>query len=237
MVVSRMHLSYVDKDPAHGTYVLIFRAEHETSSSISTPPVGYSDDFWSRDTSNNMGDFLFSAQAVDPVYPYLTVEVGGGMASSYHRRIHIIPAAGACHVARYLAAGASIVGMYMYHGGSDPVLNSTTTQEQQGVGTAGANDMPVISYDFHAPLGEAGQPREHYHLIRRTALLARGWAAWLANTTTFLPSLTPLDATDTKTLRWAVRGDGNGAFIFLSVVQPFVSMEPQVCYRVAVRDD
>ena len=62
---------------------------------------GYADDFWSAITSVSYGNFLFNSNPnpapLPPLqggpgepYPFFTVEVGGGMASSYRRRIFVV---------------------------------------------------------------------------------------------------------------------------------------------------
>ena len=95
----------------------------------------------------------------------MTAESGPGMASSYHRRIFVDPAVATGAIQTFLANGVAQLGMYMYHGGTDPHGALFPMQELQGVGEGGANDMPCRTYDFHAPLGEGGQPRGHYHGI------------------------------------------------------------------------
>ena len=68
------------------------------------------------------------------------------------------PSAAAAELEALLAAGAS-VNFYMFHGGTNFGL------------TAGANDKgryrPITtSYDYHAPLDEAGDPTEKYFAFR-----------------------------------------------------------------------
>jgi len=157
------------------------------------------------------------------------------MASSYHRRILIDPVDAGAAIQAFLANGVVQLGMYMYHGGSDPVGRLSTMQEQQGLGEGGANDMPCVSYDFHAPIGECGQLRDHYHAIRRLSLTARLLAPLLARASTFVPTATPSSPLDTATLRWAARGDGAGAVVFLDTVQTFAAMQPQTGLRLTVR--
>lgn len=120
---------------------------------------GYADDFWDRTLTPDVSTtFLFSqaASLPTPGYPYLDVELGGGMASSYHRRIHVNPSQTAASAQVALGGGANQLGFYMYHGATQPVGRRTTLQEQQGQGEGAWNDLPVMTYDFHAPLGQAG---------------------------------------------------------------------------------
>lgn len=91
-------------------------------------------------------------------YPYLTCELGGGMMPSYHRRINIsgqeiLPLA-ICK----LGSGSNLLGYYMYHGGTNPYCEEHSMAETQASPVTNYNDMPLLSYDFQAPLGEVGQP-------------------------------------------------------------------------------
>lgn len=91
-------------------------------------------------------------------YPYLTCELGGGMMTSYHRRINMsgreLKALAVCK----LGSGSNLPGYYMYHGGVNPTRPEHTMGETQASQGTNHNDVPVVSYDFQAPLGEVGQP-------------------------------------------------------------------------------
>ena len=52
--------------------------------------------------------------------------------------------------------------------------------ESQATTYTNWNDLPVKSYDFQAPLGEYGQVRPHYHLLRRLHLFLHEWGPALA---------------------------------------------------------
>lgn len=123
----------------------------------------------------------------DLQYPYLTCELGGGMMPAYHRRINMsgnepFPLA-VCKV----GSGSNLPGYYMYHGGSNPapvVLPDGTLRtmaETQNSPVTNYNDMPLISYDFQAPLGEMGQPNlEAYHQTRWFHQFLADWGEELA---------------------------------------------------------
>eukprot|EP01051_Picozoa_sp_SAG22_P018004 SAG22_NODE_2916_length_2107_cov_1.378984_2_plen_336_part_00 len=101
-------------------------------------------------------------------------------------------------------------------GGPDPVglLRLTWT-----VHTGAQNPMPSESYDFFAPLGEFGQPRRHYHQMRRLHNMVKGWGALLAETTQTLPLVGPSGENDNRTVRWSVRTDNHSAgFLFVKCV-------------------
>ena len=86
----------------------------------------------------------------------------------------------------------------MYHGGNNPHSTihthdldnpNTTLQESSFQPAGGSNPMPSITYDFFAPLGEMGQPRGHYHSMRRMHTFLQGFGEKVAETTTAWVSL------------------------------------------------
>ena len=200
----------------------------------------YAEGFWDRELTPMPGKypdaFLFklartdSAIATDQLgarqaqdgddvgsYPYFCCEIGGGMETSYHRRIRLAPADVEATALVKLGSGNNLQGYYMYHGGTNPEGKLTTLHESQA--TNYPNDLPVKSYDFEAPLGEFGQLNRHYHTLRRAHLFLRDYGATLATMPARLPDVTPADATDTATLRWAARTDGHSGFVFVSNYQ------------------
>ena len=77
----------------------------------------------------------------------------------------------------------------MYHGGVNPEGKLTTLMESQS--TKYWNDMPVKNYDFQAPLGQYGQVREQYHLLRRLHLFLHEWGPALAEMPPSMPDERP----------------------------------------------
>lgn len=51
-----------------------------------------------------------------------------------------------------IGCGSAWQGYYMYQGGSHVMEAATTMQESFDTGYP--NDVPIVSYDFQAPLGE-----------------------------------------------------------------------------------
>jgi beta-galactosidase len=196
----------------------------------------YPEGFWDRDLAPMPGfypaGFRFSPLRTDAAiatdllgeraaadapdttrYPFLTCELGGGMMSSYHRRIRIDPRDIESVVLTKLGSGGNLPGYYMYHGGLNPD-GLTSLQESQA--TRYWNDLPEKNYDFQAPLGAAGQLRPHYHRLRRLHLFIRDFGAQLAGLPAHFPAERPTSRDDTSTLRWAVRADGDGGFVFIN---------------------
>jgi hypothetical protein len=158
-------------------------------------------------------------------YPYLTCEIGGGMMNSYHRRILVNPKDSEATTLIKLGSGSTLLGYYMYHGGVNPEGKLTTLMESQDTGFW--NDMPVKNYDFQAPLGQYGQIREQYHLLRRLHLFLHEWGSALAEMPATMPDQRPHGKNDFNTLRWSVRSDGNSGFVFVNNYQRLQAMPPK----------
>jgi beta-galactosidase len=149
-------------------------------------------------------------------YPYLTCEIGGGMMSSYHRRILIHPEDIESTVLVKLGSGSTLPGYYMYHGGTNPVGRLSTLNEEQDTVMTNYNDMPVKNYDFQAPIGEFGQLRPQYHLLRRMHMFLADFGSSFADMEPDMPEVRPGPKVDTSTLRWAVRSNGENGYVFVN---------------------
>jgi hypothetical protein len=147
-------------------------------------------------------------------YPYLTCEIGGGMPTSYHRRINYDPRDVESVAFCQLGSGSSLMGYYMFHGGQNPDGKLSTLQESSATGYP--NDLPVKSYDFNAPIGEFGQINPQYYWLRRLHLFLHDFGAPLAQMPATIPDLSPTNKNDFTTLRWSVRSDGNSGFVFVN---------------------
>ncbi|MEV0634817.1 beta-galactosidase [Streptomyces sp. NPDC050619] len=151
-------------------------------------------------------------------FPWATCELGGGMAVSYHRRPRVDPDdIGALGLTK-IGCGSVWQGFYMFHGGTNPAGELTTLQESHATGYP--NDLPVLTYDFQAPLGEYGQYRRTYHELRLQHLLLADFGDRFAPMESVLPERQPSAQDDRDTLRWAVRGDGCSGFLFVNNHQP-----------------
>ncbi|MFB7928265.1 beta-galactosidase [Streptomyces sp. NPDC056039] len=151
-------------------------------------------------------------------FPWATCELGGGMAVAYHRRPRVEAAdVGALGLTK-IGCGSVWQGYYMFHGGTNPQGELTTLQESHATGYP--NDLPVLSYDFQAPLGEYGQVRPSYHELRLQHLLLAEFGHRIAPMESVLPERLPAGQHDRDTLRWAVRTDGTSGFLFVTNHQP-----------------
>ncbi len=101
-------------------------------------------------------------------YPYLTCELGGGMPSSYHRRLQVFPKDAFAMAVVKLGSGSNLLGYYMYAGGTNPnrPAEGVFFNERQDSGYTRYNDLPPFSYEFDAPISEFGERAPHYYSLK-----------------------------------------------------------------------
>lgn len=148
-------------------------------------------------------------------FPAATCELAGGMATAYHRR----PRPAALDVAAIahakLGSGSAWQGYYMYAGGTNPGPGLEETQA-----TGYPNDMTRMSYDFHAPIGEAGRAAPSHAALRLQHAFAAAFGDRVAPAAAHFPLIRPEGVEDAATMRWAVRG----GFVFIGWHQPHVPL-------------
>jgi hypothetical protein len=159
-----------------------------------------------------------TASAASP-FPPATCELAGGMATAYHRRPWPsgLDVAAVAHTK--IGNGSAWQGYYMYAGGTNPGIDL-----EESHATGYPNDMSRLSYDFHAPIGQAGDLAESSALLRGQHAFLDAFGARLADLPSALPDDLPADVDDSRTLRWAVRGDADEGFLFVSWHQPHVPL-------------
>ena len=207
----------------------------------------YADGFWDKEVTEGCGsyykafnfkafrsstaigtDLLGKQEATvskgDGDYPYFTCELGGGMATAYHRRPYIYPEDTYAMALVKLGSGSNLLGYYMYHGGTNPEGRLHTLNEcQTSPGTAN-NDMPVMTYDFQAPLGEFGQKNPSYYMLRPLHLFMQDYGELLAPMEATFMSPQDLKQGADSTLRWTVRSNGESGFIFINNYERFANL-------------
>ena len=204
----------------------------------------YADGFWDKEVTEGCGNYykafnfkaFRSSTAIgtdllgkqdaklnkgDEQYPYFTCELGGGMATAYHRRPYVYPEDAYSMALVKLGSGSNLLGYYMYHGGTNPdgVLH-TLNEVQTSPGTAN-NDLPVCTYDFQAPLGEFGQPYPQYYMLRPLHLFMQDFGETIAPMDASFPAPQDLKRGQDEALRWAVRSQGDSGFIFINNYERF----------------
>jgi hypothetical protein len=195
---------------------------------------GYTEQFWSgslQPLPPNPNFFFTTIRAEDNVgadlqsklpsyhsqydgYPFLTAEMGGGMAIAYHRRPRMQADDSTAAALVKLGAGVTMLGYYMYHGGTNPD-GRTSMQETQSVWN-GYNDMEAKSYDFQAPIGEVGQLHGSYRPMKALHLFLQDFGGELAPMVAYFPALLPRGLDDASTPRLSLRSDGKRGFIFIN---------------------
>lgn len=190
----------------------------------------YPDDFWSstledhppseaylfekRGAEQDLAGKTKTEQRGETQYPFLLAEAGGGMQVAYHRRPVIHPDDVAALTLTYLGSGANLYGYYLFQGGANPDGRRTSLQES--VETDHVYDLPKVSYDFQAPLGQYGQMRPSFRALKPLHYFLNEFGADLALTIPVLPATLPANASDRNTLRVAARVAGDHAFIFVN---------------------
>jgi hypothetical protein len=164
----------------------------------------------SRDAHNPDGT---SQEALER-YPFLGVEYGGGIQITYHRRPVISADDIAAMLPVQLGSGVNLYGYYLFHGGANPRGKLTTLQESQRTGYP--TDVPVISYDFQAPLSEYGEMRESFRRIKLVHYFLNAFGGELAPMVVRRPAALPASEMDTTVPRLSARTLGDHGFIFFN---------------------
>lgn len=186
-----------------------FRAHYFFSDTWDDPGIG----------ADVRGEDAQRRSDLSPWFPAATCELGGGMATAYHRRprLDALDIAAVAHAK--LGSGSAWQGYYMYAGGTNPGPGLEETQA-----TGYPNDMTRLSYDFHAPIGEAGRAAPSHAALRLQHAFAEAFGDRLAPMPSHLPEVRPAGVDDVETLRWAVRTDDGSGFLFIGWHQPHVPL-------------
>lgn len=166
-------------------------------------------------SASSDGPAASSTTADNGTYPYFTCELGGGMATAYHRRPYVYTEDAYAMALVKLGSGSNLLGYYMYHGGTNPE-GITTLNENQRTPATNYNDMPVKNYDFQAPIGEFGQTNPHFYALRPLHLFMHDYGQLLATMEASFPVSQDLKKGDDKQLRWSVRSQDGSGFIFVN---------------------
>ncbi|MDQ0576567.1 beta-galactosidase [Agromyces albus] len=153
-------------------------------------------------------------------FPAATCELGGGMATAYHRRPLLDGRDIAAVAHNKIGNGSGWQGYYMYAGGVNP---RPALQESHATGYP--NDLPEFDYDFHAPIGAAGRLASSHAELRRQHAFLAAFGSAIAEMPSTLPEHLPAGVDDASTLRWALRSDGESGWVFVTWQQPHVALE------------
>ena len=123
-----------------------------------------------RTSSEIATEFLPREYADSPdtaMYPYFTCELGGGMASSYHRRVRIAPMDTYAMALVKIGSGSNLPGYYLYAGGTNPNRpeEGVFFNERRNSRYTNGNDLPPFSYEFLSPISEFGERSPSWGLL------------------------------------------------------------------------
>ena len=160
--------------------------------------------------------------------PYCCCEIGSGMMIGYNFRF-IYPMRSVDAIANIkIASGCNLLGYYMYHGGSNPLMKCGSFTND--------GSLPKISYDYQAPLGEYGQVRESYLRSKCVHYFARDFGETLCPMQTVTPAgASEIDPADTESLRYAVRTNGESGFLFIDNFQDHLDLPDRKNEEIVLR--
>jgi beta-galactosidase len=170
-------------------------------------------------------------------HPFFTVEMGAGNQDTYHRRPTFVARDMIALIYTRLGVGANAIGYYMFHGGQQPISDNGkyTTNESTTTLFPYPNDVPLISYDFLAPISEWGFAREYYHDFKLINTFTGEFGAKLAPMYASLPTNLPAGPSDTTLLRYAVRSKAGEGFLFINNHTRHLKMPAFTDIRIAVQ--
>ncbi|HEX7985107.1 MAG TPA: beta-galactosidase, partial [Duganella sp.] len=151
-------------------------------------------------------------EEIDKV-PFFGAEYGPGLPFMYRRRPVVSADDIAAMVPTQIGSGVNLLGYYMFHGGRNPEGRGWL---RESTGSGAYNDVPLINYDFQAPLGPDGQQRPVLAALRPFHWFLQDFGARLAPMGVRRPALVPSGPGELKTPRFAVRSQGDSGFVFVN---------------------
>lgn len=156
-------------------------------------------------------------------FPNGTCELGCGMHSTHHRRPIISSMDAYALSFVHLGSGSNLVGYYPYHGGRNPL--GALYQESRR--TFYPNNLPIVSYDFQAAIGEFGAYSERHKYLRLLHYFANDFGDIAAPMQTKLLPGANNEIKDDITKKMCIRVDEKQrGFLFLNTYQRFTSFAP-----------
>ncbi|RVT73340.1 hypothetical protein EOD40_13915 [Flavobacterium sufflavum] len=152
------------------------------------------------------------------LYPSLAAELGTGMAVTYSRRPRVRGESFLPMMVRTVGSGTNGLGFYMYHGGTTPSIGNYFFTEGAGLHNK--------SYDYQAPIGEFGNVSSGYYPLKLMNYFLKSYGNDLAPLYPILPLTNDnIKETNTTTLRYSVRGDGDKGYLFMHNFQDHLDMK------------
>ena len=167
------------------------------------------------------GKRLGDTGALQP-FPIAMAELGSGLQVNHRRRVLLNAADVVASAYIQLGCGSNMLGYYVFHGGMNPVGKHSTFQEAKEVAHITPNDVPMINYDFQAPLGMYGDAKPSFYQYRALHLFLNDFGDQLAPTTALFPSNPNKDINAIPPLRYCVRAKGDSGFVFVNNYRRFL---------------
>jgi hypothetical protein len=159
-------------------------------------------------------------------YPVLNAEMQGGIQVRYTNRPIVPPRSTEALALVKIGGGSNFLGYYIYHGGSNPLVDGRFTNEI---------NHPQVSYDFQAPIGEYGEVRDACRYLKLLHLFLSAFGEQLAPMGAALPEgAARIQPADTAPLRFCARAQDGAGFLFLNNFQDHASMPAQENFRLAL---
>ncbi len=149
-------------------------------------------------------------------YPFITCELGAGLHSTHHRRVVINGMDAYAMSLVKLGSGNNLIGYYMYHGGVNKIGKLSTFNESKATGYP--NDYPVLNYDYHTALSAYGETGEQYGMLNMLHMFVNDFGEILAPME-HVGAEEFVKETDFESLRYCMRTDGDGGFVFVNHYQ------------------
>ncbi len=181
------------------------------------------DEYVYQDFHNNdvVTEYDFKPAYQPEERPYACCEMGGGMMCSYYYRFQYPYKSVDAMANIKIASGCNFLGYYMFQGGSNPVGKSGIFMNE--------GQVPKISYDYQAALGEFGQVRESYRRLKSIHYFTKSFGEKLCGLQTVMPQgASRIDPRDMETLRYSVRTDGRRGFLFVNNYQDHAQLPDRI---------
>ncbi len=180
------------------------------------------------------GDFEVHINLDD--FPFAYCELGTGICVGRHRRPYISPIDDYSMSISKLGSGCNLNGYYLICGGINKIINGTPLCRNND-NEDGCLVYPIFNNNFQAPIGEHGEyKKDSYHLMKLINLFLCDFGTELATMQPFLQIQMPKD-TDTQSLRYAMRTDGSGGYVFVNHHCHLLKLEPVYNVQFKVKDD
>ena len=162
------------------------------------------------------------------LYPSLAAELGTGISVTYSRRPRVPGESFLPMMVRTIGSGSNGLGFYMYHGGNTPSRGNFFMNEGFGLASK--------SYDYQSPIGEFGQLSKGYYPLRLINYFLQSYGGLLAPMYPVLPATNEqIKAETTDILRYALRSDGSGGFLFMHNFQDRISLPDQEQISIGIK--